>query len=150
MNVAILEVPSDTEFENLPQDVQAAIRSVGGDFIRNIMPGTRVYQLKKAINSVVRTDLATIETMIANFSLDWFVLAMQTALKVPQFDVEGQPIIDPETGLQVYAVDVYRTLPLSFIDYCADIYDGEDNPIRPTVIPSLAKFSGHEDWVLPP
>lgn len=149
MNIVVLEVPSDTEFANLPQNVQDAIRSVGGDFIRDIMPGTRIFENKKAINSVVYTDLDTIEAMIASFGLSWIVLAMQTALKVPQFDAEGEPIIDPETGLQVYVVDVYRQLPLSFIDYCSDVYDGGGNPVRPTVIPSLAKFSGHEDWVLP-
>ena len=148
MNIVILEVPSDTEFANLPQNVQDAIRSVGGDFIRDLMPGTRIFENKKAINSIVYTELDTIETMIASFGLSWVVLAMQTALKVPQFDAEGEPIIDPETGLQVYAVDVYRQLPASFVDYCADIYDEEGNPIRPMVIPPLAKFSGHEDWVL--
>jgi hypothetical protein len=149
MNVTILEVPSDTDFATLPQDVQEAIRSVGGDFIHDRMPGTRIYQLKKAINSVVNTDLATIEAMITFYGLDWIVLAMQTAMKVLQYDAEGEPIIDPDTGLQVNAVDVYRLLPLTFIDYCADVYDGEGNPTRPIVIPPLAKFSGHEDWVLP-
>ena len=149
MNIAILEVPSDTEFDNLPPRVQDAIRSVGADFIHGIMPGTRFYKLKKTINSVVYTDLATIETMITSFGLDWIVVAMQTALKEPQFDAEGEPIIDPDTGLQVYAVNVYRQLPLSFLDYCADVYDSEGDPIRPTVIPPLAKFSGHANWVLP-
>jgi hypothetical protein len=149
MNIIILEVPSDTEFKNLPQGVQDAIQSVGGDFIYDIMPGTRIFEDKKAINSVVYADLATIEAMIIGFGLSWSVLAMQTALKVPQFDAEGEPIINPETGLQVYTVDVYRQLPASFIDYCADIYDAEGNPIRPTTISPLAKFSGHEDWVLP-
>ena len=144
MNIIILEVPSDTDFINLPQDVQNAIRSVGGDFIRGIMPGTRVFEDNKAINSIINTDLATIEAMLVEFGLNWVVLAMQTAMQVPQFDAEGEPIIDPETGLQVYAVNVYRPVPLSFIDYCADV-GGE----RPTVIPPLAKFSGHEDWVLP-
>ena len=159
MNVIILEVPSNTEFASLPQDVQDAIRGVDGDFIRDIMPGTRIFaryspgsfEGKKIINSVVYAGLEQIEAMIASFEFcwDWAVLAMQSALKVPQFDEDGEPIIDPETGLQVYAVDVYRQLPLSFIDYCADIYDGEGNFIRPTTIPPLAKFGGHENWVLP-
>ena len=149
MNVIILEVPGDTEFASLPQDVQDAIRGVGGDFIRDIMPGTRIFENKKAINSVVYTYLDTIEAMITSFGLSWAMLAMQTALKVPQFDAEDEPIIDPDTGLPVYAVDVYRQLPVSFVDYCADIYDGEGNPIRPTTITPLAKFSGHENWILP-
>ncbi len=143
MNVVILEVPSDTEFKNLPQNVQDAIRSVGGDFIREIMPGTRVFGGKKAINSVVYADLDTIEAMIVGFELSWAVLAMQSALKVPQFDAEGEPIIAPE------AVDVYRPVPSSFIEYCADIFDDDGNPSRPMVIPPLAKFSGHEGWILP-
>ena len=144
MNIVLIEVPSDTDFKNLPQDIQNAIRSVGGDFIRGIMPGTRVFADKKIINSVIYTDLTTIETMITEFGLSWVVLAMQTAMKVPQYDAQDDPIIDPETGLQVYAVNIYRPVPLSFLDYCADI-DGQ----RPTVIPPLAKFSGHDDWILP-
>jgi len=129
MNITILEMPSDTEYTNLPQDVQAAIRSVGGDFVHGIMPGTRIYQLKKVVNSVVYSNLDTIEQMIASFGLDWVVLGMQTAMVVP-------PVVE-------------LLLPLSFIDYCADTYDSGGNPFRPTVIPPLAKFSGHEDWVLP-
>ena len=144
MNIIILEVPSDTDFINLPQDVQNSIWSVGGDFIRGIMPGTRIFESNKAINSIINTDLATIEAMIVEFGLSWVVLAMQTAMKMIQLDGEGEPIIDPETGLPVYAVNVYRPVPSSFIDYCVDV-GGE----RPTVIPPLAKFSGHEDWILP-
>lgn len=71
----ILEVPEGLDVTEGPKDIQAAIKSVSGQWPEAIMPGTAAAGGRQLVLVYADATKAELESLIASFSLTWQVLA---------------------------------------------------------------------------
>ena len=141
----ILLIPESTDISSLPDAAQDDINALLPRSPNAVMSGTQVVDGKYLHYAAVTIDaenpLESIEQMIAGYSLDWNVEALQTAYND---DVCEQKVIDkdPETGetttntIFVPCPKVYRTITQETLD---------------KYVPSgvLTRYQGTTPWAMP-
>lgn len=114
----ILKVPVGTDITTASEELQAAIRSVNGQYPESIMYGTEPVGGFQLVLIYANANKADIEALIESFELDWFIVAAQgeqvnQSLLLPFFvdvvtiDASGNetfsPVTDLTNKLQVFA-----------------------------------------------
>lgn len=77
----IFEVPEGTDVTEAPEELQAAVQSVGGQWPEAMLPSTQPVDGRQIVLVWAKANKQEVEALIESFSLDWTIRA-----------VEGEPI----------------------------------------------------------
>ena len=101
-----------------------------------MMPGTRVHNSQKlnhVVLSIASEDpLMLLEGMISGYGLEWTVEVLEYLRPEDKGEFPADKNPDP-----------------ALIDWMADVFDVNDNPVRPTLPVALNRWSGCVQMVVP-
>lgn len=97
----IIEIDEETEFDNLPEEQQADVKSANIQWPESIMLGTEAVNGKTLLMIACDASVEQIEGMISAHNLTWLVLAVENEpiiqglllpfySDVPTFDEDGE------------------------------------------------------------
>ncbi len=131
-----LILPDATEFDNMSKPLQAQLNALDTRWPSFPGIGTKSYQSKKLIHARLQhPDLtkATLEALISAFSLDWEVIGIREAVKIPAvYDNEGN-----ETQAAYFSV-IEPINKATILPYLNDIVEIDENQNTTTRAPTLA------------